>query len=343
MNGNRIGGSVWRRLCIGGLIAVTAFAARAGEVTGAGSTFVYPMLAKWAATYYVKTGQQVNYQATGSGNGIKQIKAGNVDFGASDMPLKPEELRAAGLAQFPLVIGGVVPVINLDGIAPGQVRLTGPLLADIFLGKINDWSDPAIAAINPGIRFPAQRIVVVHRSDSSGTTFNWADYLSKVSTEWKNGVGAGTTVKWPVGIGANGNDGVAIYLKNVKGSIGYVELSYALQRRLSYASVQNRGGNYVTPTRESFSDAVASAAWQKSADFYQVATDAPDANAWPIAGVVFVIMPRTAKNPAATRSALAFFRWALNDGQADTRVENYVSLPPDLVRQVESYWDENIR
>ncbi|MGO4326564.1 phosphate ABC transporter substrate-binding protein PstS [Cupriavidus sp. M-11] len=343
MSGSRICWSVWHRVSVACAIAVFFMSARAGEITGAGSTFVYPMLSKWAATYYVKTGQQVNYQATGSGNGIKQIKAGSVDFGASDMPLKPDELRAAGLVQFPLVIGGVVPVINLDGIAPGQIRLTGPLLADIFLGKVVNWSDPAIAAINPGMRFPPQKIVVVHRSDSSGTTFNWADYLSKVNGEWKASVGAGTTVKWPVGIGANGNDGVAIYLKNVKGAIGYVELAYALQRKLPYASVQNRGGNYVAPTRETFSAAVASAAWQKSADFYQVATDAPGLNAWPIAGVVFVIMPRTSRSPATAKDALAFFRWALNEGQADTGAEHYVSLPPDLVRQVESYWDENIR
>jgi phosphate transport system substrate-binding protein len=311
--------------------------ATAGEVTGAGSTFVYPLMSKWAATYYARTGQQINYQPTGSGNGIRQIRAASVTFGATDMPLRPEDLRTAGLAQFPIVVGGVVPVVNLDGIRPGQIRMTGALLADIFQGKIANWNDPAIAAANPGFAFPDQKIVVVHRSDSSGTTFNWTDYLSKVSPGWKANVGAGTTVKWPAGVGASGNEGVSTYIRNVRGTIGYVELTYALQRRLPYTSVQNRDGVYVQPSRDTFSAAVAAADWSPGSDFYQVLTNASGPDAWPIAGVVFVLMPRSAGS-AGTKDALAFFRWALLEGQADAAAEHYVALPQGLVKQVEAYW-----
>jgi phosphate transport system substrate-binding protein len=343
MPGSLFWRNTWRQATLACTLAGFALAAHAGDITGAGSTFVYPLLVKWAATYHTKTGQEVNYQPTGSGNGIRQIKAANVTFGASDMPLKPEELHAAGLVQFPLVIGGVVPIVNLEGVAAGQIRFTGPLLADIYLGKISNWDDPAIGAINPGIRFPDKKILVVHRSDSSGTTFNWADYLSKVSGEWKNSVGAGTTVKWPTGVGASGNEGVATYIKNVKGAIGYVELTYALQRKLPYAAMQNRGGAYINPSRESFSAAVASVNWNRQTDFYQVITDAPGEQAWPIAGAVFVIMPKVPKDEASAQGALAFFKWALNDGQADAAAEHYVALPPGLVKQIEAYWSDNIK
>lgn len=335
-----------KRLFAAALVCAAAChvsAALSADISGAGSTFVYPLLLKWAATYHTKTGQEVNYQPTGSGNGVRQIKAAKVTFGASDMPLAPEELQAAGLAQFPVVIGGVVPVVNLAGVGPGQLRLTGPLLADIFLGKIVNWNDAAIAALNPGVVFPNLKIVVVHRSESSGTTFNWVNYLSKNSVAWKDGVGVGTTVKWPTGVGATGNDGVAIYIRNVEGSIGYVELTYALQRNLSYTAMQNRSGAYVQPSRDSFSAAAASADWSQRPDFYQIVTDAPGANAWPIAGVVFVILPRAAKDAAASKAALAFFKWALNEGQADADAEHYVSLPADLVKQVETYWSQNIK
>lgn len=343
MPGILIRRNTWRKTILACTLAGFALAAHAGDITGAGSTFVYPLLVKWAATYHNKTGQEVNYQPTGSGNGIRQIKAANVTFGASDMPLKPEELRAAGLVQFPVVIGGVVPIVNLEGVAAGQIRFTGPLLADIYLGKISNWDDPAIGAINPGIRFPDKKILVVHRSDSSGTTFNWADYLSKVSAEWKTSVGAGTTVKWPTGVGATGNDGVATYIKNVKGAIGYVELTYALQRKLPYAAMRNSGGAYINPSRESFSAAVASVNWNQQTDFYQVITDAPGEQAWPIAGAVFVLMPKVPKDEASAKSALAFFKWALNDGQADAAAEHYVALPLGLVKQIEAYWSENIK
>lgn len=312
----------------------------AGDITGAGSTFVYPLMSKWAATYYARTGQQVNYQPTGSGNGIRQIRTASVTFGATDMPLKPEDLRVAGLVQFPIVVGGVVPVFNLDGVGPGQLRMTGSLLTDIYQGKIANWNDPAIAAVNPGMTFPNQKIVVVHRSDSSGTTFNWTDYLAKVSPQWGESVGAGTTVKWPVGMGANGNEGVATYIRNVKGSIGYVELTYALQGKLSYAAVRNRDGVFVQPTTESFSAAVTAAEWNPRADFYQVLTNAPGPHAWPITGVVFVLVSKARGNVAETKDAITFFRWALSQGQADAAAEHYVALPAGLVRYVEEYWKE---
>ncbi|MEM5431391.1 phosphate ABC transporter substrate-binding protein PstS [Cupriavidus oxalaticus] len=317
--------------------------ALAGEITGAGSTFVYPLMSKWAATYYARTGQQVNYQPTGSGNGIRQIRAARVTFGATDMPLKPEDLRAAGLVQFPIVVGGVVPVINLDGVAPGQLRLTGALLNDIYQGKIVNWNDRAIAAENPGLALPDLKIVVVHRSDSSGTTFNWTDYLTKVSPQWGASVGAGTTVKWPVGVGANGNDGVATYIRNVKGSIGYVELTYALQRHLAYAAIKNRDGIYVQPSRETFSAAVSAAEWNPNSDFYQVLTNASGPQAWPITGVVFVLISKTNGNAAETNDAIAFFRWALSEGQADAAAAHYVALPAGVVRHIEAYWKEAFR
>ncbi|WP_343657302.1 phosphate ABC transporter substrate-binding protein PstS [Cupriavidus sp.] len=332
-----------RQVAILLLLLGTVSLARAGDITGAGSTFVYPLMSKWAATYYARTGHQVNYQPTGSGNGIRQIRAARVTFGATDMPLKPEDLRAAGLVQFPIVVGGVVPVLNLDGVGPGQLRMTGALLTDIYQGRIVNWNDRAIAAENPGLALPDLKIVVVHRNDSSGTTFNWTDYLTKVSPQWGESVGAGTTVKWPVGVGANGNDGVATYIRNVKGSIGYVELTYALQRKLAYAAVKNRDGIYVQPSRETFSAAVTAAEWNPKADFYQVLTDASGPQAWPITGVVFVLISKANGNAAETNDAIAFFRWALSEGQADAAAEHYVALPAGVVRHVEAYWKEAFR
>ena len=231
--------------------------AHANDVTGAGASFIYPVMSKWSADYKGATGKQVNYQSIGSGGGIAQIKAATVDFGSSDAPLKPEELAKYGLAQFPSVIGGVVPVVNVQGIEPGKLRLTGSLLADIFLGKIAKWNDPAIAALNPGLALPDQKITVVHRSDGSGTTFNFVNYLSKVSPEWKDKVGEGTSVQWPAGIGGKGNEGVTAYVKQVKGGIGYVELSYALQNKLAHASLKNAAGRFVQPSEESFAAAAA--------------------------------------------------------------------------------------
>ena len=320
--------------------ATTAFAE---NITGAGSTFVYPILSKWSQTYHEKTGNQVNYQSIGSGGGIAQIKAGTVTFGASDMPLKPEDLKTAGLCQFPIVIGGVVPVVNLEGVGPGQLKFTGPLLASIFLGKITNWNDPAIAKINPGVKLPNGKITVVHRSDGSGTTFNWANYLSKVSDEWKTTVGEGTSVNWPVGVGGKGNEGVAAYVNRIKNSIGYVELAYATENKMSYAAVKNSAGNFVQPNSATFQAAASSADWSSAPDFHLVITNAPGKESWPIAASVFVIMYRSPKDPAQSTEALNFFKWSLENGQKEAAALNYIPLPDTLTKQIEAYWASTIK
>jgi phosphate transport system substrate-binding protein len=314
----------------------------ATNVSGSGSTFVHPVMLKWAASYHTKTGVQVNYQAIGSGAGIRQIKDRSVTFGASDKPLPPDELQAAGLAQFPLVIGGVVPVVNLDGIKSGQLNFTGELLADIFLGKVTTWNDPAIVALNPDAKLPALKISVAYRSDGSGTTFNWVNYLSKLSPEWKAKVGEGTTVKWPTGTGGNGNEGVSRAVGLIKGCIGYVELAYAIQHRMTFAKVRNKSGVFVTPSPESFQAAAANASW-KAPHFYEVLTDASGQDSWPITATVFVLMPKSATDAARSSEALRFFRWALEQGQADAKRLDYVPLPEGLVKQIEAYWVQNIK
>ncbi|MHA3059232.1 phosphate ABC transporter substrate-binding protein PstS [Acinetobacter sp. ANC 4636] len=329
----------------GALVASATLAisvAHAGEITGAGSTFVYPVLSKWSATYHAKTGNKINYQSIGSGGGIAQIKAGTVTFGASDMPLTPAELNAAGLKQFPIIIGGVVPVVNIDGVRPGALRLTGPVLADIFLGKVTKWNDPAIQHLNPSLHLPDQRISVVHRSDGSGTTFNWANYLSKVSPTWKSKVGEGTSISWPTGIGGKGNEGVAAYVKQIKGSIGYVELAYALQNRMSYTAMQNKAGHFVQPNTATFQAAAAGTSWNKSPDFYNVITNASGANSWPITATTFVIMHKQPKSAQASKEALDFFKWSLEHGQANARALDYIPLPANLTKQIEGYWIKNI-
>jgi len=260
------------------------------EITGAGATFIYPLLSKWSDVYNKSTGAKVNYQSIGSGGGIAQIKAGTVDFGSSDKPLTSDELAAAGLGQFPSAIGGVVPVVNVEGIKAGQLRLTGALIADIYLGKITTWNDPAIAAANPGVTLPATKINVVKRSDGSGTTFNFVNYLSKVSPEWKAKVGEGTSVNWPTGIGGKGNEGVAAYVKQIKGSIGYVELAYATENNMAYTAMQNAAGNWVQPSVESFQAAAATADWASAKDFSLVITNAPGADAWPLTATNFILM-----------------------------------------------------
>ncbi len=317
--------------------------AHANDVTGAGASFIYPVMSKWSADYKAATNKQVNYQSIGSGGGIAQIKAGTVDFGSSDAPLKPEELAKYGLAQFPSVIGGVVPVVNVAGIAPGALKLDGPTLANIFLGKIGKWNDAAIAALNPGLALPDQKITVVHRSDGSGTTFNFVNYLSKVSNDWKTSVGEGTSVQWPAGIGGKGNEGVAAYVKQIKGGIGYVELSYALQNRLSHAAMKNAAGRFVQPSDETFAAAAASANWGASRDFYLVMTNAPGDNAWPITATNFILMHKQPKNAAGARNAKAFFQWIYANGDAQARQLDYVPLPDPLVRQIETYWQQNLR
>lgn len=316
---------------------------KGAELTGAGATFIYPLISRWSTTYNEATGNRINYQSIGSGGGIAQIKAGTVDFGSSDKPLPPDELQAAGLGQFPSAVGGVVPVVNLPGIQPGQLRLTGPLLADIFLGKITKWNDPAIAAHNPGVALPDMKINVVKRSDGSGTTFNFVNYLSKVSPEWKQKVGEGTSVNWPTGIGGKGNEGVAAYVKQIRGSIGYVELSYATENGMSHTQMQNAAGQWVQPSIESFQAAAATADWKNAQDFHLVITNAPGEAAWPIAATNFILMHKQAKDPARRQAALDFFRWALTKGGDQARALHYVPLPPELVQQVETYWSTQFK
>jgi len=332
-----------RSLAAGAVGAALAGSALAMDITGAGATFPYPVLSQWSTDYSTLTGVKVNYQSIGSGGGIAQIKAATVDFGASDKPLAPDELAQSGLAQFPIVIGGVVPVVNIEGVEPGKLRLSGPILADIFLGKIQKWGDPAIAAINPGLKLGDAAISVVHRSDGSGTTFNFANYLSKVSEEWKSKVGEGTSIQWPVGVGGKGNEGVAAYVKQIKNSIGYVELAYALQNKMSYAAMKNGAGNFVEPSPESFQAAAASADWSKSVDFHLVITDAPGAASWPIAASSFVLMYKQPKDAQRSKTALDFFKWALEKGQAQAKALDYVALPEPLVKQIEAYWASSIK
>ena len=269
---------------------------------------------------------------------MNRLHVGTVDFGSSDKPLSREELAAAGLGQFPSAIGGVVPVVNLEGIAPGQLKLTGPVLASIFMGKIGTWNDPAIAALNPGVSLPATKITVVRRSDGSGTTFNFSNYLSKVSPEWKASLGEGTSLNWSAGVGGKGNEGVASYVRQIKGAIGYVELSYALQNTMSHTQLQNAMGEWVQPGAASFQAAAASADWKNSRDFSLVITNAPGSGAWPITATNFILMHKQPKDAERSRQALAFFGWALDNGQAQAQALDYVPLPPDLVQQVKAYW-----
>lgn len=310
----------------------------ADEITGAGSTFVFPVLTKWSTEYAAKGFPKVNYQSIGSGAGISQIKAASVDFGASDAPLKPEDLDKAGLGQFPLVVGGIVPVINVPGIKAGELKFSGALLADIYLGKVKRWNDPEVAQLNPGIALPSSAITVVHRSDGSGTTFNWANYLSKASAEWRKKVGEGTAVSWPTGVGGKGNEGVAALVAQTLNSIGYVEYAYVLQNKLAFALVQNKAGNFVPPSATSFQAAAASADWASAKDFYLVMTDAPGADAYPIAASVFVLMPKASKAPQRSKTAFTFFRWVLENGQQIADDLHYVPLPATLVTRIEEYW-----
>ncbi len=314
------------------------------QITGAGASFVYPLMSKWSADYAAATGNKVNYQSIGSGGGIAQIKAGTVDFGSSDKPLAPEELAQDSLVQFPSTIGGVVPVINLPGIQAGKLRLTGALLADIYMGKVTMWNDAAIAANNPGMSLPVQKISVVRRSDGSGTTFNFTNYLAKVSPSWKSSIGEGTTVDWAgTTVGGKGNEGVASYVKQLKGAIGYVELSYALQNKMAYASMQNAAGNWMQPNAASFAAAAASADWTNAKDFSLVITNAPGADAWPMTATNFILMRKQPRDAAAARAALDFFRWAYASGTEQAKSLDYVPLPAALVAQIEAYWSAQLK
>ncbi len=317
--------------------------ASAVDITGAGATFPFPIYAKWAEAYKQKTGIGMNYQSIGSGGGIAQIKAKTVDFGASDMPLKPEELQAAGLMQFPAIIGGIVPVVNIEGVAPGAMKLTGPVLADIYLGKIKNWNDKAIAELNPGLKLPSELITVVRRSDGSGTTFNFTDYLSKVSPEWKDKVGSATAVSWPEGVGGKGNEGVAAYVQRIKGSIGYVEFAYAKKNNMSHALVQNREGQYPKPDSATFQAAAQYADWKSAPGFYRIITNSPGAASWPIAATSFILLHVKQDRPQNAVEVMKFYDWAFKNGQKMAEELDYVPLPTSLVAQIEEAWRAQIK
>jgi phosphate transport system substrate-binding protein len=312
--------------------------ALADDITGAGSTFVSPILSRWSATYSASRGAALAYQPIGSGGGIAGLKSETVDFAASDAPLKPTELRRLGLLQFPLVIGGIVPVINVDGVKPGELKFTGSLLVDIFMGKVTKWNNPKIAEVNPGIRLPASAIIVAHRVEGSGTTFNWVNYLSKASAEWRNNIGEGLSVAWPVGVGGKGNEGVAAFVRQTKNSIGYVDYTHALRSKLAYGLVQNRAGKFVLPGVKTFESAAASADWASAQDFYAVITDPPGEDSYPLAATSFALMYRTPKVPTRTKAALDFFRWAFRDGQKLASDLGFAALPPNVSSQIEGYW-----
>ena len=328
-----------------GFVAAASFSlsAQAVDITGAGATFPYPIYAKWADAYKTQTGTGLNYQSIGSGGGIKQISAKTVDFGASDMPLTPADLDKGGLMQFPTVIGGDVPVVNLKGIGPGQLKLSGPVLADIFLGKIKKWNDPAIVSLNPGVALGAVDINVVHRSDGSGTTFIWTNYLSKVSPEWKSAVGEGTSVNWPVGVGGKGNEGVASYVQRIEGSIGYVEYAYVLQNKMAYTLVKNRDGSLVSPSAQGFKAAAAGADWKAAPGMYLILTDAPGKDAWPIAGATFILMHKVQEKPENAKQVLKFFDWAYTKGDKLAEELDYVPLPDAVVKLIQSNWKSQLK
>ncbi len=325
------------------VLSTEAVAQAPRTVTGAGATFPYPVYAKWAEAYKARTGITVNYQAVGSGQGLEKIKAKAVDFGASDMPLKPEELEKAGLIQFPTVVAGDVPVVNIPGIRSGELKLTGPIIADIYLGKVSKWNDPALVALNRELSLPDMPITVVHRSDESGTTFIWVNYLSKVSPEWKTRIGEGTTVAWPVGIGRKGNEGVAEYVQKTQGAIGYVEYTYALDFKLVDARVQNRYGVFVAADINGFRAAAANAEWSGTPGFYLVLTDQLGRNAWPITGATFILMHKTQQDPKNARSALEFFDFAYRDGGQAAIVLHYSPLPMAALGSIRTAWKSQIR
>lgn len=326
------------------LVSTTAHTAeKTAEITGAGSTFVYPILAKWAAEYKTKSGTAVNYQSIGSGGGIKQIQAKTVDFGATDMPLKPEELEKDDLIQFPIINGAIVAIVNIKDIKPGELKLTGPLLADIFMGKIKKWDDKAITDINKGLKLPNQDIGVVHRSDGSGTSFILTNYLSKVSSDWKTKIGEGTAVTWPTGVGGKGNEGVANFVKQIDGSIGYVEYAYALQNKMSYTQMKNHDGKFVKPESESFAAAAAGVDWSKAPGFYLIMTDARGAKSWPIAGSTFILMHKNQTQAEHGTEALKFFKWAYAHGEATAKELHYVPIPSKVSAQIENQWKKQIK
>ena len=322
------------------IIAMSGISSQASaqEITGAGASFPAPVYAKWASDYNKATGVKVNYQSIGSGGGIKQIDSKTVDFGASDMPLTDEVLKAKGQLQFPTVMGGVVPVINIKGIEPGQMKLTGPVLADIFLAKITKWNDPAIKALNPTLPLPDVEIAQVRRADGSGTTFIFTNYLSKVSSDWKSKVGEGTAVNWPIGAGGKGNEGVSAFVNRIPNSIGYVEYSYVKQNKMNYAILQNSSGNFVQPDDSAFKAAAAGADWTKS--FYQILTNQPGKDSWPISGATFILMHAKQDKPANASEVLKFFNWTYANGGKAAADLDYVPMPPAVVTAIQKSWGD---
>ena len=323
--------------------SVTATVSFAIDISGAGAAFPFPIYAKWADSYKKETGNSLNYQSIGSGGGIKQIKAKTVTFGASDVPLAPKDVEETGLVQFPTVVGGDVPVVNLDGVKPGEMVLDGPTLAKIFLGTITKWDDPAIQKLNPNVRLPASAIVVVHRSDGSGTTFIFTNYLSKVNHDWASNVGTSTALEWPTGIGAKGNEGVANNVTQTKGAIGYVEYAYAKQNKMTSVRMINLDGKVVAPNAATFLAAAANAAWAKSDDYYIILTNQPGAESWPIAGATFILMNKQPVDPAASAAALKFFEWAYTKGGKIAEELDCVPLPSSVVAQIEKTWETKFK
>jgi phosphate transport system substrate-binding protein len=333
---------VWAAVMVLALAGVCSVGTHAsGTVTGAGSSWVYPLVSKWSAAYQKLTGTEVNYQSIGSGGGIAQIKAGTVAFGASDMPLKPEDLKAAGLIQFPTAVAGADLAYNVPGIGPGQLILSGPLVADIYLAKVKKWNDPEITKLNPGLKLPDTDITCVHRSDGSGTTFTFTDYLSKVSPEWKEKVGSSTSVAWPTGVGGKGNEGVSSYVQRIPGSIGYVEYAYIVEAHLAYARMINADGKIVSPTLKGFQDASAHVDWAKAQDFYVILTDHTGPDTWPISGCTWQILRKNA--PKETNmEVMKFFYWGFEHGQAMAKSISFGPLPPSTVKAIKAYWQTEL-
>ena len=325
-----------------GLVAAST-SAFAADITGAGATFPFPLYSKWADAYKKETGNGLNYQSIGSGAGIKQIQAKTVTFGASDAPLKPEQLEKDGMIQWPQAMGALVPVVNLEGIKPGELVFSGELLGDIYLGKVKKWDDPAIAKLNPKLKLPSDAITVVRRSDGSGTTFLWTDYLSKANAEWKAKAGSGTAVEWPTGVGAKGNEGVAGNVSQTKNSIGYVEYAYAKQNKLTHAAVINKAGKTIQPTIEAFQAAAANADWANSKNYYLILTDQPGDASWPITGATFIIMHKDRADKAAAKEAIKFFKWAFEKGDKMAQELDYIPMPDTVVKQIEKTWSADIK
>ncbi len=334
---------VFIQLSAGLVLGAAAFSAHATDITGAGATFPFPIYAKWAADYKAVSGNAVNYQSIGSGGGVQQITAKTVDFGATDDPMSGEQLDKIGLMQFPAVIGGTVPVINVQGIEPGQLKLTGPVLADIFLGKIKMWNEAPIQSLNPELKLPAAAIIVVHRSDGSGTTFGWTNYLAKVSPDWKDKVGEGKAVKWPAGQGGKGNEGVAAYVKQLKNSIGYVEYAYAKQNKLAWTQLRNQAGHFVQPEQKSFAAAAANAKWESVPGMGVVLTEQPGADSWPVTSATFILVYKEQAKPENGKATIAFFDWAFNKGDKTAADLDYVPLPKALTDQIQAAWRTTLK